>query len=442
MSGRGPGVPTAAGGMSRAEALGLGGHHRADDGQDEDVAGREVADALVEPGGDGQRGEDDGELTTGQHRVADGRRLDPVEAVQPGRVDPGRGGQHHGHHDGDARSREHGDDVHRVDGQAEVEEEDRPEGVPQRVGEGAQPRRLGGGAEDQADHEGADRVRHPQRLGDAGGDDREPDEDDDHDLLVVGARPAVPTSRRAVAGDRAEPEQEGEGGPMPVSASAESVGAAEHGLQQREVERQEDVLDHRDAQDGAGLAVAEPAGLDDQLGDDRGGRDAHDPGDHQRLRDPPAEAEAVDQAATDVEDQVDRRRRHQPAATRDELVEGELEAEVEQQEDESEPRHQLEVVRVADQVDAAGARPEDDAGEHEQRDRGEAEPDAAAGQQPAHEQGAAQRDERVSGVGHAGLLTCRVWVPACASRSVVPMGNGPHPSVGLGCEHTYERALP
>ena len=72
----------------------------------------------------------------------------------------------------------------------------------------------------------------------------------------------------------------------------DALGVAEHGLEHREVEGEEDVLDHDDAEDEPGLGVGEASELDQELGDDRRRRDADGPGDDERLAVAPAEREA------------------------------------------------------------------------------------------------------------------------------------------------------
>ena len=68
-------------------------------------------------------------------------------------------------------------------------------------------------------------------------------------------------SRRAWVPKRAtqrKRDQEAEGDPIPATASTAVVGSAEHRLEQREVEGEEDVLDHDDPEDHPGLGIAEP----------------------------------------------------------------------------------------------------------------------------------------------------------------------------------------
>ena len=81
-----------------------------------------------------------------------------------------------------------------------------------------------------------------------------------------------PTRRLTVPRHRAQQHQEQEGRADADQGLGQPVGTPEDRLQQRQVERQEDVPDYRDPQDRAGLAVAQPAGLDEKLGHDRGAR--------------------------------------------------------------------------------------------------------------------------------------------------------------------------
>ena len=62
-----------------------------------------------------------------------------------------------------------------------------------------------------------------------------------------------------------------------------AVRVADDRLEQREVEREEHVLDHDDAEDQPALRIGEPAQLGQQLGDDRRRRDADRARDHECL---------------------------------------------------------------------------------------------------------------------------------------------------------------
>ena len=73
-----------------------------------------------------------------------------------------------------------------------------------------------------------------------------------------------------------------------------------------------------------------------------------------RLPQPSAKPNA--DAGGDVEAEVDRSGEGQAAPARRELAEGELQPEVEEQQDQPERREELEVGRVVDQLDAGGVR--------------------------------------------------------------------------------------
>jgi hypothetical protein len=108
-----------------------------------------------------------------------------------------------------------------------------------------------------------------------------------------------------------------------------AFGFAQDGLEEGEVESEEDVLDDDDAEDQAALRVRQSAQLDEQLGDDRRGGDANSAGDDECLAGAPSEDQADDQAAADVEDEVGGTDAEEAAAAGEEVVEAELETEVE-----------------------------------------------------------------------------------------------------------------
>ncbi len=89
-----------------------------------------------------------------------------------------------------------------------------------------------------------------------------------------------------------------------------------------------------------------------------------------RLPQPSAKPKAS--PAPTFEREVDASREDELAASFDELVDGELEPEVEEQEDEAEGGDELEVGGIGDEVESGSVGPEDDARDHEQRDRGQA----------------------------------------------------------------------
>ena len=164
--------------------------------------------------------------------------------------------------------------------------------------------------------------------------------------------------------------------PSSRTASAGPLESPEHRLQRGEVQRQEHVLDHDDAEDQPALGIAEPAELDQQLGDDGRRRNADRAGDHERFLRAPPQAEPEGDAAADVEAQVHGTDGEQLAAPVDEVAEGELEPEVEQQQHQTEVGQQLDGVRVVEQRDARRVRTEQDARRHEERDGGQ--PDASS----------------------------------------------------------------
>ncbi|MBB4717027.1 hypothetical protein BJ965_006909 [Streptomyces luteogriseus] len=95
----------------------------------------------------------------------------------------------------------------------------------------------------------------------------------------------------------------------------------------------------------------------------------------------------------------------------------ELQAEVEQQQHQSECREHLEVVGVLDDDQAGGVGAEEDAREHEQRDRGEADSAAEAGEEGGGQEGSAHGEKAVS-VSHGSP-------PSWTRRRIVsPNGDG------------------
>jgi hypothetical protein len=216
----------------------------------------------------------------------------------------------------------------------------------------------------------------PSSNANAGDQEREPDAED-HEQLVVASVDDPADPRAAVA--RREPEHHEEPGRADEQQDrlARGVGPTEHGRERGEVQREEQVLDHDDAEDELGLRVVQAAQLHEQLGDDRRGRHARCAGDHQRLVGAPADGEPEREPDADVEQQVDARREREPPAARGELLDRELDPQVEEQEDQAERGEQLEVLGVAEEHRPRCERADEDAGEHEERDGGQA--DAPAG---------------------------------------------------------------
>ena len=118
-----------------------------------------------------------------------------------------------------------------------------------------------------------------------------PDEGDRQQLVVGRPISSRPTQLTPRPGHRGEGEQEGERLPNCEDAPRRARSASpEHRLQQGEVQREEHVLDHDDAEDQPALRVGQPAQLDQQLGDDGRRRDADGAGDDECLPTRPSRA--------------------------------------------------------------------------------------------------------------------------------------------------------
>ena len=160
----------------------------------------------------------------------------------------------------------------------------------------AHPRRHRGAGEHQAGHERADGVGDAELFGDA--------------PATSSARPTNSTTRSSSS--RAPSSSPTTGPPKRATsastirkpsarakssaASPARVGVAEHRREGRQVEGEEEVLDHDDPEDQRGLGVGEPPQLDQDLGHDGRRRDADDAGDDERLLVAPTEREAEGQA--------------------------------------------------------------------------------------------------------------------------------------------------
>ena len=142
---------------------------------------------------------------------------------------------------------------------------------------------------------------------------REPDEQHDQQLVVTG-RDHLAHDLRAVAGEQAEGDEEGEGPHEQQHGLAGAVRLAEHRCQRGEVEGEEEVLQHDDAEDQPRLGVGQPAQLHEELRDDGRRRDAGGAGDDERLLRAPADGEAEGQPGADVQGQVQPGRGQQRAA--------------------------------------------------------------------------------------------------------------------------------
>ena len=114
--------------------------------------------------------------------------------------------------------------------------------------------------------------------------------------LVVGRVDEPPDEPRAPAGHGAEDDRKAKATANWSGRLAGAVGVAEDGLEQGQVEGEEDVLDDDDAEDQPGLGVGQPAQLDEQLGDDGRRRDADGAGDHEGLPVPQPRARPSRQA--------------------------------------------------------------------------------------------------------------------------------------------------
>ena len=219
-----------------------------------------------------------------------GRSLTRADAVA------GDHGQDQGQRHGGQHRAGHGGDVARVDGQPEGEEEDGGEGVPQRQHQPLDPLgRAGLSAMTMPDHEGADGVGHPRppRPRPAASSARPRKATvSSSSSLEPSSRPTSPPPQRAKA---VRARRNSTALPNDQSA-AHARGVAEQGLEGGQVEGQEHVLHHDDAEDQLGLGVGQPLQLDQQLGHDRRRRDAHDARHDQRLGPAPAQGQAEQRA--------------------------------------------------------------------------------------------------------------------------------------------------
>ena len=100
----------------------------------------------------------------------------------------------------------------------------------------------------------------------------------------------LPISRAPQRAMREQQDQVAEADADPQGQLARRAGPGQQRGEQRQVEREEQVLDDDDAEDDRGLGVGQPAQLDEQLGGDRRRRDADRAGDDERLRRCPSRA--------------------------------------------------------------------------------------------------------------------------------------------------------
>ena len=166
-------------------------------------------------------------------------------------------------------------------------------------------------------------------------------------------------------------------------------------LQEREVEREEDVLDDDDPEDHPGLGIGDPAKVEDELRDDRRRRRPDHPGDDEDLARPPAERPAEHEAGAEVERDVRAARPQQTPPTAEEIVDRELDPEVKEQQDQAEHRQQVDRLRVLEHDDSRRMRAEDDSRDDEERDRRKAEAPADASEQPGEQERRSENGELV-----------------------------------------------
>src|SRR5690606_32936764 len=118
-----------------------------------------------------------------------------------------------------------------------------------------------------------------------------------------------------------------------ADAAARQADPGQQGGQQRQVDGHRQVLHDEDAEDDGGLAVAEPAQVGEDLGDDAGGGDPGDTGQGHGGHRTPAHDQGRDGSGGGVEDEV-----HQPGRVLrlevvDEFRGAVLQAQQEQQQD-------------------------------------------------------------------------------------------------------------
>ena len=107
---------------------------------------------------------------------------------------------------------------------------------------------------------------------------------------------------------------------------------------------------------------------------------------------PQPRAKPKSEAAADVQRQEDGAGSQKATATGGQLAERELQAQVEEQQDEPERGNQLQVLRMLDQLEARCLGPEQDARAHEEGDRGQTYSPTEPGEDAGGEQRAPERD--------------------------------------------------
>ena len=94
--------------------------------------------------------------------------------------------------------------------------------------------------------------------------------------------------------------------PIETRASAAPWSSCRIGCNEREVQGEEEILDHDDPEDHARLGITEPPEFDEELGRDRRRRDADCARDDQRFAVAPSEREAEREPAADVGEEEQR----------------------------------------------------------------------------------------------------------------------------------------
>ena len=368
-----------------ADALGVRREQRPHHRHDQHVEPGERLQQRVEPRPGRQRRQDERELAA---VLQDERRVEA--GLRPQLVEPGdelAGHEVEGDRDADRRRHraEHAREQRRVEPEPEVEEEERAEHVAHGQRELLHPVAVAGRPDDEADEEGADRVRHAEHLAEPGEEHREPEEEDGEELVVAGAH-ELRDDLAAPARDREHRHEEGERDRQ-LDDHRDRVGlAADDDRDDREVDRDEDVLDHGHPEDHRRLAVRQPVQLDEQLRHDRARRRGRHARHDERLARAPAEHEAEREADPHVDGDVGAARHDEAARVPEELVLVELEAEVEQEQDQPEDRDQLDAVRVEADREPARVRARQQADDHVDRDRGQADQLARASEPVGQQQ--------------------------------------------------------
>ena len=187
--------------------------------------------------------------------------------MQPGHQHAGDQAQHEGHAHGRDDDGDHRPEFGRVQGQAEVEEEEGSEHVAQRHGDAFDPAAVRAGAEHHPDQEGPDRIRHPDDLPDSGEQHGESEEEDGEQLIVLGAhQPGHDSGSPPGHGEHHDEKEEGD---AQLQHDQPDLGlATEHDGDDGQVDRDENVSNDGHPEDHRGFLVGQPAQFDQELGDD------------------------------------------------------------------------------------------------------------------------------------------------------------------------------